>query len=436
MQKNQHHPPTRIRYTVGMSAAPHTFRPFYGAFAPTYFKDVQRAIREEIEQLPPKDILGSSEQQWVEHFVSKYSASPPGLDRDETVVDQVEVKVRPGTEERHWRSGFDPDYVLMTKTTFEVPITGDRDLLALQPPTRTRLLAGEVRGAVLTFEWTERSPDPDKLKQQFERQLGLAEGNVSSLTTSIKTYNSEVATLIPKLLAERRTKVEQDLTATNRLGYKLKSRPDAPSLIAAPVRKVVGRPVPKAGSPAEPGLEMEPYEDILRTCGSMSVTMERSPNMFAEMEEEEIRNLFLVALNAQFEGAATGETFNHQGKTDILIRVEDRNIFIAECKFWGGRKAFLAAVDQILGYLSWRDLKASILVFFRGRKFTKMLETASDAIPEHPNFVRRLEYANESGFRCVLRQRDDPDRELTLTVLAFHVPGSGDQVDAADAELP
>ena len=323
----------------------------------------------------------------------------------------------------------------MRRTTFEVPITGDRDLLILQPSTRTHLLHDEVRGHIFAVEFIEQSPDPDRLKQQFKGQLGLAEGNASSLATSIEAYNAEIKSGIPKWLAQRRAKVEQDVAATNKLGYKLKARPDAPTLIAAPVRKILRRPVPKAGSPAEPGLQMEQYEEILRTCSAMSVTMERSPEMFSQMEEEEIRNLFLVSLNGQFEGAATGETFNHQGKTDILIRVEDRNIFIAECKFWGGRKAFLAAVDQILGYLSWRDVKASILIFFRGKQFTKMLATASDAIQEHANFLRRVEYAHESGFRCVVRQRDDPDRELTLTVLAFHVPGSAEQTDAADDAL-
>jgi hypothetical protein len=31
-----------------------------------------------------------------------------------------------------------------------------------------------------------------------------------------------------------------------------------------------------------------------------------------------------------FKGQATGETFNFQGKTDILIRVEGKNVSIAE----------------------------------------------------------------------------------------------------------
>jgi hypothetical protein len=56
-----------------------------------------------------------------------------------------------------------------------------------------------------------------------------------------------------------------------------------------------------------------------------------------------------VQLNSQYEGGATGETSNFEGKTDILIRTESRTVFIAECKYWRGAKSLLAAIDQLLG---------------------------------------------------------------------------------------
>jgi hypothetical protein len=63
-------------------------------------------------------------------------------------------------------------------------------------------------------------------------------------------------------------------------------------------------------------------------------TLERSPSMTASLDEEKIRDLLLIFLNAQFEGAAAGEVVNAAGKTDIVIRAWDRNVFIAECKIW------------------------------------------------------------------------------------------------------
>jgi hypothetical protein len=58
-----------------------------------------------------------------------------------------------------------------------------------------------------------------------------------------------------------------------------------------------------------------------------------------------------------------------QGKTDILIRIDGKNIFIAECKFWTGPKGFTETIDQLLGYLSWRDTKAAIVMFNRKKGF-------------------------------------------------------------------
>ena len=64
---------------------------------------------------------------------------------------------------------------------------------------------------------------------------------------------------------------------------------------------------------------------------NMVPVMELSPHAFYNMGEEDLRSQFLVQLNGVFKGQASGETFNFQGKTDILIRVDGKNVFIAEC---------------------------------------------------------------------------------------------------------
>lgn len=140
------------------------------------------------------------------------------------------------------------------------------------------------------------------------------------------------------------------------------------------------------------------------------------------MDEESIRSHFLVQLNGHYEGQATGETFNYQGKTDILIRSEGKNIFIAECKFWSGPKKLIETIDQLLGYSSWRDTKVAVIVFNRNKDFSKVLESIQETSKQHSNFKRQIAFASETMFRYVFAHRDDPNRELLLTVMAFDVP--------------
>jgi len=210
------------------------------------------------------------------------------------------------------------------------------------------------------------------------------------------------------------------------LGLKLKRRPDAPQTYNVPMRRRTPR-IQKIEVPNQPfkpefTLDMDDYEEILRIIGSMVHVMERSPSAFVGMDEESLRTHFLVQLNAQWEGQATGETFNAAGKTDILIRADDRNVFIAECKFWKGPKEFLKALDQLLSYLTWRDTKAALLVFNRNTNFSEVVASIAKTAPAHEHCKRTFPYQHESGSRYVFHSPADPNREIILTVLAFNVP--------------
>lgn len=52
----------------------------------------------------------------------------------------------------------------------------------------------------------------------------------------------------------------------------------------------------------------------------------------ASAEEESLRDQILVQLNGNYEGMAMGETFVKSGKTDTLVQVEGRHVFVGECK--------------------------------------------------------------------------------------------------------
>ena len=154
----------------------------------------------------------------------------------------------------------------------------------------------------------------------------------------------------------------------------------------------------------------------------MTHVMERSPTAFAKMGEEDLRQHYLVQLNGHFEGAATGETFNYQGKTDILIRVDDRNIFIGECKIWRGEKAFTETIDQILSYLSWRDTKAAIILFNRNKGLSDVISKVQTTAKAHPHYKHGPKVEGDTRFRYIFGNPSDHKREVILTIMVFDVP--------------
>lgn len=211
------------------------------------------------------------------------------------------------------------------------------------------------------------------------------------------------------------------------------TRDDAPLTYAppGPARRRLAPAVPTIGGTPfrpEPSLNDAQFDDILRVLRSMGRSMERMPGAFAALGEEDLRAQFLATLNAQFEGGASGEAFNYTGKTDLLVREGDRNVFIGECKIWQGPKTLTGGdgergvVDQILDYLAWRDTRAAILLFVRRKDFSAVLAQLPELIERHPNHRRRIAQVSETEWRYRFAQRDDPARELTLAVLAFHLP--------------
>jgi hypothetical protein len=182
-------------------------------------------------------------------------------------------------------------------------------------------------------------------------------------------------------------------------------------------------PKESGGKPFEPEASLSPdqFEDILRTLRAIGHSIERTSGAFAKLEEEELRSVFLAALNAQFEGGATGETFNAIGKTDILIRHSDRNLFIGECKVWQGPAGLSDAIDQVLGYLCWRDSHAAILLFVRNKDMSALVEKIPSTVASHGNHIRLVKQVSDTEWHYKFRQKDDSARELTLVVQAYHL---------------
>lgn len=71
-------------------------------------------------------------------------------------------------------------------------------------------------------------------------------------------------------------------------------------------------------------------------------------------------------LNTQYSNA-TGETFSNKGKTDIYIGHYNKAAYIAECK-WKGEQVLLEAIEQLLGYTTWKDCAGTLLFFNKQNK--------------------------------------------------------------------
>lgn len=388
----------------------------------------EQNTRKAIDDCDPNKFLGANTNDLVAAFSEDHRVNPLTLKEDQVQIDQKETQVDVSRDPyRMIPDPSQPFYVKGTDVAFFVPFDGDAVLFECQPNTFSLSPPrGYINNGELVLRYVQTEPNAAAVKHEFDRDLASIKQYLASISEQVVRFNQELKGKINEWVQSRRNRLLANQNLVASLGFPIRRRADAPTTYAAPSvrRKPAIARVQTSATPyqPEPELEMAEYEHILSVISSMVQVMERSPQAFKGMEEEHLRQHFLMQLNGHYEGQATGETFNFEGKTDILIRSGGKNIFIAECKFWKGPDSVMKAVDQLLGYTSWRDTKTALLVFNRDRNFTTVIEKIPEVVKGHPLFKRQLDYQAESSFRFVLRHRDDPSKELTLTVLAFEVP--------------
>jgi hypothetical protein len=384
----------------------------------------------EIDQIASESLLEADPEKVAQMVVERHALTPIELKLDQITVDQADEKVDVSQDrERYIRNRSRAFMMDGTIVRFCVPFDGNPELFKYKPSTYTlNPPSGRVQGNELVLAYATTDQNATAVKSEFKRDLESICKYLSWVAGNTGHATALLHDAAEKRIAERREKLLADHKMVSELGFPVRRRSDVPKTYVVPeIRRkatLTTESTTPGGktAPLEPALRMDEYEHILEVVSNMVSVMERSPHAFISMREEDLRQHFLVQLNGQYDGNATGETFNFHGKTDILLRYKGKNLFIAECKFWSGRKALSETIDQLLGYASWRDTRTAILLFNRTKNLSKIIEKIPDTVKNHPNFLREMDYASETAFRFVLHHRDDTERELILTILVFEVP--------------
>ena len=405
-------------------------RPFSdGHTVATFRKLIEKTVAE-IDSLENEYVLKSSPTELEQFYINQVILHPLTLHTHQYCIEnQTGTQIDVSGDFRRGMFRGERASVRGTRLDIAIPFEGDPKLWRIRPSTFS--LSGypeiEVRDDSIVFSvsFPDDAADTTSLKSDIDRNIQSLASAVQSLRNDVENHNRSAPETMRSSIQRKQRLAQSTTGAVAALGIPMRRR-DAPLTYVAPVQRrpsPVKRPdVPQGAYRPEPSLDDAEYAYILRVIRSMSLVIERNPESFASLDEETIRTHFLIQLNGHYEGAATGETFNASGKTDILIRVEDRNIFIAECKFWHGQIAFNKAIDQILSYLSWRDSKCALVIFNKNRDSSAVRRTMHEVMESRQEHRSTVAYNPQEDSRYIFVKESDPGREIIITTLLFDIP--------------
>lgn len=394
-----------------------------------YLRSRKLDLKAEIDGVPEAELLGLQSEAWADELATKYSHSVPRLDREQEYLDEPEeTKVDVSSDFNRASFSDGPFMVPGRIVTYHLPFDGDQVLLRLRGssyslnPPRALLVGNEIR---LTFTFpSDKRPD---IRSEIDREIANITQNLGGQRAEVLEYNEQLRGDALQMIQARKNRALEDREFIGDLGIPIRTREDAPSTYSAP--GVERRPVVPPKNHLKPRVEMEPvlvdslYEHICEVVRAGGRAMERAPGSYADRDEETLRDYILMTLNTHYKGQATGETFQGAGKTDILVRVDDKNIFVGECKWWSGPAGFSEAINQLYSYTTLRDSKLALVIFVDAKGFSSIVEKARRALEDHASFVEWESATEEGEMRLrVAPSPEDNSRHATLHVFLFHIP--------------
>lgn len=382
---------------------------FGGQYVHQMVHDHQARLQADLLEMG-EELLLRPEEDVISELVNTYRLAVPQLRRDQMYLYERKEVTEAGARR-------------VQRLVFAIPFEGQPGLFGVQPSSLliTRY-DGIVRGDGLLLTVIDRDGSVESVQRDRDKQLSAYESSLSTLRQDVRAFNGTLPGVVRQMVETRRAKLLRDRNLVARLDVPLRKREDATVPVVVQRRlRIPPSPQPGETFRPEPALRDEEYAEVLKTIRSMGVVMERAPGTFDDLSEEGIRDFFLAQLNGMFHGGAVAEAFNAGGKTDILIRSGERNVFIAEFKVWSGPQAFVRAIDQLLNNLGWRDTKCAMILLVRQRDVSAVVDKANAVLREHP-CSKRYVAGEELEHRYVFHWPGDERRELTLTVSAFAIP--------------
>ncbi|MDH4764121.1 hypothetical protein OMP44_14585 [Pseudomonas sp. CBMAI 2609] len=374
----------------------------------------------EVSTLPERRILEVQPEALLAYFLEKYGVEVPALVRDGIVASHHERQV-----EIYDRWDKQIRLIPGEAYDFEVPFVGEGDIFKLRPSTFDfNPPRAVIRKQYLAFTISGRTLRAEEVKAELDSTLASIEKYLESHRRQWAGFQQQLSIAVKAEIDSRRTKLlaqKENASRLSDLGIRLKEKEGSPRTYIPPAvkQKVVPQLPPMSPAIApEPTLDMKQYETILGLVRGAGRSIEQSSSRTRKLDEESLRDLFLVPLNAHF-GTATGEAFNYQGKTDVLIRHQQGNLFVAEFKVWRGDKNFLATIDQLLSYLTWRDTKTAIVIFNRNADFTSVVDKIRTLVKLHPRYLSGPISLDETSDRYTFFLPQDSGRKVLVSILAF-----------------
>ena len=353
-----------------------------------------------VQNLSCEDILRTTPEETLASVLGTHGRERTRLKRDTTRSRQTETRIDVQHDVMRGGPHGRPVYVAGVKIELVTTFTGP-DVFALRPSRfSTSTPCGYVQndtivvGCCIPMDVLER--DRDEAALEMRRAIDRIEAILQHIEADTYNWESQLHDLLKQKIETRRNNCLAMQETSRLLGVRTEDDSADTTTYTVPIprhqpRKSASPPRTREPSSAEPRINDEDFASIIANIQRTLALFERLPRGRVKAPEEHLRDGIITTLQPL--GPATGESYSKRGKSDIYLPHDGHAVFLAECKWWQGKKAFAEkALPQLLDrYVIWRDTHTAMILFIRNKNATRVISEAIDAIRSHPRYVTELE---------------------------------------------
>ena len=385
-----------------------------------HYQNVPRAVAAILDAEEPGYLATVEFEEYLDYLVDRLALEPLEWHADQATAEPFTTRVK--RYDRFFEKEFNREE---TRFRVRVPLSAHssrRDYFRLGPAT-TWFGRSEpdwrFEGDTLLYEVDAAEGAVERGLEDVEFWLGNRNGDIAM-------GNKNLRKRVQSTLEDRKRRLEEQNEhvrgVIQNLKIPLHQSPDSAKPVAMKPRKirtVLTKPQPKAPA-TEPTLSRDDVVELVDFIEQYARQFEVTPAPFLNMKEEELRDVLIGMMNANYPGSTTAETFNKLGKTDIAFRVDEGNVLICECKFWSGQKAYSAALIQLFRYLTWRQNYGVLIHFCTLKNMTKAVSDAKESVASHSSHVPGTTHVvSDTRFLTRHKHPQDPDKLVEVFHLFF-----------------
>jgi hypothetical protein len=354
----------------------------------TYYQNIGHWVHEKLEREAPDYLLRVDPEEYLNYLVAEAEWQPlEWADQSEWSVEPITVKVERRDEFERERTYVVDEH----RFRLRIPIAPhpQREAYFKYLPTAHPVRSEpqwRFQGNTLIVEVEATQAAVDRVRVDLQTWLGQRNRDIGEGNRRLDGLIRPVWEGKRKRLEEQHGKVQAEL---QKLNIRLHQDPNAKAkpveIRPRQLKTVIQKPTPKARP--EPTLQRDQVVGLVDFIEGYARQFEVAPREYADRGEESLRNMIVAMLNANYPGSATAETFNKLGKTDIRLRVDEGDVLICECKVWSGQKAYVQAIEQLFGYLTWRQNYGVLITFCRLKDMSAAIDQATKAVTSHASYV-------------------------------------------------